>query len=71
MIYDNVLDMTGVREKNQKIGDLPYKLTQISGPARKYLKILAVGLIQYHKESRAREPEVFSLKKNKAGGFHA
>ncbi|GHT74481.1 hypothetical protein FACS1894124_4440 [Spirochaetia bacterium] len=56
---------------DQKFGDLLYELTQLSKPARKYLKILAVGLIQYHKESPAREPEVFSLKKNKTGGFHA
>jgi hypothetical protein len=46
----------------QKIGDLPFELTQISKPARKHLKTLVVSLIQYHKELPARDPEVFSLK---------
>jgi hypothetical protein len=55
----------------QKIGNLPFELTQISKPARKHLKILAASLIQYHKELPAREQEVFSLKKDAGEGFHA
>jgi hypothetical protein len=41
--------------------DLPFKLAQISRPARNYLKILAVSLIQYHRDLPAREMEVFPI----------
>ncbi|GHV93385.1 hypothetical protein AGMMS50268_38880 [Spirochaetia bacterium] len=60
-----------MEEVNQKIGNLPFELTQISRPARKHLKILAASLIQYHKDFPARDPEVFSLKKDAEEGFHA
>jgi hypothetical protein len=55
----------------QKIDNLPYELTQVSRPARKHLKILAASLIQYHKDLPARDPEVFSNRKDKKEDFHA
>jgi hypothetical protein len=54
----------------QKIENLPFELTQISRPARKYLKILAASLIQYHKDLPARDPEVFFLDKDAGGERH-
>jgi hypothetical protein len=44
-----------------KFDDLPFELTQISKPARKFLKTLAADLIQYQKDLPVREVELFSL----------
>jgi hypothetical protein len=54
-----------MKGKSQKIGELSFKLTQISKPARKHLKILAASLIQYHKDLTPREPEVSPPEKGK------
>jgi hypothetical protein len=55
----------------QKIGNLPFELTQISRPARNYLKILAAGLIQYHTDLPVRDPEIFPLENGHEEDFHA
>ncbi|MFP3043906.1 hypothetical protein LQZ19_18995 [Treponema primitia] len=47
-----------------ELRDLPFELTHLSKPARKYLKTLAVGLIQYHKDLPVREAELFALEKD-------
>jgi hypothetical protein len=54
-----------MEETNQKIGELSFKLTQISKPARKHLKILAASLLQYHKDLTPGEPEVSPPEKGK------
>jgi hypothetical protein len=50
--------------------DLPFELTQLSKPARKYLKVLAAGLVHYQKDLPAREAELFSLKNDSKEYFH-
>jgi hypothetical protein len=57
-------------EKNQKIGNLPFELTQISKPARKHLKLLAASLLQYDKNLPAKDPEVFPPGKSKEGSLY-
>jgi hypothetical protein len=54
----------------QEFGNLPFELTQISKPARKYLKILVAGLIQYQKDVPVRDADLFFLKIDTKKGFH-
>jgi hypothetical protein len=48
-----------MEEKGEQAENLPFELSQISKPARNYLKILAAGLLQYRKDLPAGDPEVF------------
>ncbi|MDR1148417.1 MAG: hypothetical protein LBK66_07280 [Spirochaetaceae bacterium] len=57
-----------MKGESQKIGNLPFELTQVSASARKHLKILAASLLQYHKDLSSREPEVFPPERGKNGG---
>jgi hypothetical protein len=50
-------------EIDEKTGDLPFELAQISRSARNYLKMLATSMVQHPKDLPARDAVVFSVQK--------
>jgi hypothetical protein len=59
-----------MKKRGDRVGNLPFELTQISKPARSYLKLLAAGLLRYQKNWPAQGPEAFPPERGNGDGFH-